>query len=481
LKTGYLKLTKASSNTKITNDNDCYSLAGAVYYVYTDANCSSIAKDIDGCDVILTTDEFGVAHLKNSRHGNSSASNSSNTAVVIGMGTYYAKEVTASPGYYLCAELKKDNPDTMAKNSVHMVTVAAENQVATFACKEVPVDDPFQLTLTKMDSVSGSLPTGTASLEGAVFQITYYDNLKGDTSDSSLTRTWYYVTDANGQFNMRYGTGYLKTGTYTVQDGTSTKSITYTSDDLYYNSQGAITYPLGTYLIKEVQAPRYYTLIGNLTFNGVTNSIANGISIVMRQDANGGGPEFYSVESGKTTKLNHVSASNMGVDIPAEQPEFGTLTIYKYATDGKTPLQGVKFKLTGITDTTKVYEGTTDANGKVVFSDLIPQSYTLIEEETVDGYSLLAEPITVQIPFEVTLTEVGQHADLDLTQAKFDPNTKTWCFYNQTYQISNAVEFVMPTAGGNGVFLPVMCAIGFIALGAGLLYFTTKRRKVRSF
>jgi hypothetical protein len=474
---GYLALTKSSANTGITEGNNCYSLAGAVYYVYTDAACKTPAIDSDGCQVILTTDEDGVAHLKNEKAIHSD--NATSTTVKIGMGTYYAKEVTASPGYYLCSESETDPATKKRLTGVHIVTVAVENQVATFTCKEVPTDDPFQLTLTKMDSVSGGLPTGTASLEGAVFQITYYDNTEGDTASSGLTRTWYFVTNAKGKFNMAAGIGYMESGSYIVQDGTSTKTVTYTSDDLYYDVDGAISYPLGTYLIKEVQAPQYYTLNGTFTFNGVTTKLEDGISIVLRQDTNSGTPVFYSVENGATTDLNKVSATNMAMDIPDEQPEFGSLTIYKYASDGKTPLAGVKFKLTGITDTTKVYEATTDENGKLVFSDLIPQSYTLIEEETVDGYSLLAEPITVQIPFEVTLTEVGEHSDLDLTQAKFDPNTETWCFYNQTYSVSNAVQFEMPVAGGNGVFILVMCAVGFIAMGIGLLYFATKRRKVQ--
>jgi uncharacterized surface anchored protein len=224
VQTGYLALTKSSANTSITDGNDCYSLAGAVYYVYTDASCTTLAKDVHGCDVILETDANGVAHLKNSMSAHSD--DAKNTTVEVGMGTYYAKEVTASPGYYLCSETQIDNPTTMAADSVHMVTVSKENETATFTCEEVPTDDPFQLTLTKMDSVSGSLPTGTASLEGAVFQITYYDNVNGETANSDLTRTWYFTTDENGQFNLEGGVGYLASGSYTVQDGTSTKTVT---------------------------------------------------------------------------------------------------------------------------------------------------------------------------------------------------------------------------------------------------------------
>lgn len=220
---------------------------------------------------------------------------------------------------------------------------------------------------------------------------------------------------------------------------------------------------------------------GTFTFNGVTTSITNGLRIVLKQDVNSGDPVIYSVENGTATKINVVSAVNLKVDIYDEQPEFGSLTIYKYASDGKTPLAGVKFKLTGITDTTKVYEGTTDANGKLVFSDLIPQSYTLIEEETVDGYSLLAEPMTVQIPFEVTLTEVGEQSNLDLTKAKFDPNTQTWCFYNQNYIITNSAQYELPQTGAPGVYPLVLCAVSCIAIGVSFLFFTTRRKKVKAY
>ena len=73
---GYLTLHKDSSNKTLTDTNDCYSLAGAEYGVYTDSNCSNKVAT-------LTTNASGNANT-----------------VSLNPGRYYVKETKAPKGYF---------------------------------------------------------------------------------------------------------------------------------------------------------------------------------------------------------------------------------------------------------------------------------------------------------------------------------------------------------------------------------------------
>lgn len=71
--TGWANLVKTSANPSITDGNSCYSLAGAVYGVYTDWNCTNQVGT-------FTTDEWG----------------NSNT-IELNAGTYYVKGAKRFP------------------------------------------------------------------------------------------------------------------------------------------------------------------------------------------------------------------------------------------------------------------------------------------------------------------------------------------------------------------------------------------------
>ena len=77
LNVGNAKLQKVSSNTSVTNDSDVYSLAGAVYGVYSDKNCQNVIAT-------LTTDDNGNTE-----------------AVEVKAGTVFIKEQQAPAGFKL--------------------------------------------------------------------------------------------------------------------------------------------------------------------------------------------------------------------------------------------------------------------------------------------------------------------------------------------------------------------------------------------
>lgn len=68
LDVGNATIQKTSANTSVTKDNDCYSLAGATYGIYSDKDCSDLVTS-------LTTDKNG-----------------NTDTVEIKAGTYYVKE-----------------------------------------------------------------------------------------------------------------------------------------------------------------------------------------------------------------------------------------------------------------------------------------------------------------------------------------------------------------------------------------------------
>ena len=86
----------------------------------------------------------------------------------------------------------------------------------------------------------------------------------------------------------------------------------------------------------------------------------------------------------------------------------GSIEILKVDADTKQPLSGVVYRLFD-TEGNKIADGTTDANGKLIFDNLKPGSYSYQEISTVDGYqldetkydfSLTGENLTIKVTRE---------------------------------------------------------------------------------
>ena len=235
-------------------------MEGAVYGVYK-------TKD----DAINDTNK--VETLTTDKDGNSNT-------VKLNRGTYYVKELTASKGYELCKE--KDNNYKI--EGIHQVEVKAK-ETTSFTCKETPGNDPFALTLQKMDEETGeAVAPGDTSLNGAIFELAYYTNTDGDTSGTPF-KTWYFETKSengkDGKINCNNPYFLLKS--HTMENGT-----TYTSDELFTNSDGEVQYPVGTYTFKEVSAPLYFQKVGYMNFREYTNGkvdVNTGLKVIIKQNA----------------------------------------------------------------------------------------------------------------------------------------------------------------------------------------------------
>lgn len=256
VKDGYVKLTfpdvvklqlqKSSSNTELTAGNDCYSLNGAEYGIYTDKACTRKIGSI-------TTNASGYGSY--SKYVDASAS-------------YYAKETKAPKGYEL---------DETVYTFVNSGKKAADGtKIYSFSCTDDPVNDPVGIILQKKNAITGE--TTSQGLGGAVFSVSYYAqeidkdyNVKpGDTAPAldskNLKRTWYIETNSNGycDLNKRF-----------LAEG-------YNSDDFYFweNNPEPIV-PIGTVVIREEKAPEGYSLSDVVFYRHISEEIAG-----LAQDTN---------------------------------------------------------------------------------------------------------------------------------------------------------------------------------------------------
>lgn len=435
---------KYSTNPDISANNPCYSLAGAKYNVW----CSDCGKYVGS----TTTNAAGqftklpvhqhwlywyTSHSYDSE-GNITGSTDHYHWEAVSYSAY-AKEVTPAKGFALCTE-------------THTFTVGTDGGFG-FKCGEVPLDDPFALQLQKADADTGKPEAqGTASLEGALFAVDYYANTDEDTSGTPY-RSWVYQTDENGKI-------YVRDEAYLIVED---------SDELYRDENGDIVFPVGTYHVYEIQPPKYYQLSGTIRF---ANSNIKGSASVTE------GLIFMVEDKGGYAQVSYngtgISASNLSLNV-YDEIYRGSVKVLKYDSDGKTPLSGVSFKLVG--DDGSTYTGKSDSSGTVLFDELIPQHYILTETATVDGHQLLKDNIDIDIPLEMSWSDIGYY-NADRSKAVFDAIADAYCFYDITYEVSNAVNFTVPTTGGNPKILYTALAIAFAAMGTGVVIIM-KRRKAR--
>ena len=208
------KIQKSSSNTAVTKENDCYSLAGATYGVYSDKDCKkSVAT--------LTTD-----------------GNGNTDTVELRAATYYVKETKAPKGFQL------------DKNTYTLTVKAGET--ATLKVSDTPKVTDTLVKLFKIDMETGkSTAQGNASLEGAEFVWKYYDGYyTKDNLPAEATRTWTTKTIAEKDSNNEVHYITRLADAYKI------------SGDSFYTQNSTVCLPLGTITVEEKAAPNGYLLEG---------------------------------------------------------------------------------------------------------------------------------------------------------------------------------------------------------------------------
>ena len=278
--TGTVSLSKTSANTGITSGNSCYSLAGAVYGIYSDAGCSAQVAT-------LTTDAGGNA-----------------AAVSLNAGTYYYKELTAPAGYAL-------------DSSVQSFTVT-DGQNTALSVSDTPTNDPAMIILNKVDSETGDMVQGGASLAGAQFTVNYYDGYYNNSNlPANPTRSWI-----------------IQTKEITTKGGNKVYRAVLSNDyfvagDALYSASGINTLPLGTISIEETKAPEGYSLEGAyLQVGGTGTKITGKYVAQITQNGN-----LAQLKGGNTFKVS-------------DKIKRGDFKLTKIDTDNQNRMSDIPFRVT---------------------------------------------------------------------------------------------------------------------------------------
>ena len=266
---GYLTLHKDSSNKTLTNANDCYSLAGAEYGVYTDSNCSNKVAT-------LTTNASGNANT-----------------VSLNPGRYYVKETKAPKGYF-------------TDSQVYTADVSGANRESSpvkLSVSDNPANDPMSMLLGKFDGQktyngAGNLPQGSATLAGAEFTVDYYatldyksyDDLKN--ADVKPMRSWTFSTDSNGFCS--FDIAHFVSG-----------------DAFWYRLDGTPALPRGTVVIRETKAPMGYVKSDEVSFQKIQEN--NSVEGVITYNAPEVAEQVYRSDIEFTKKSDNGSDRLAGV------------------------------------------------------------------------------------------------------------------------------------------------------------------------
>ena len=386
-----LSLQKTSGNTDMTGSNSCYSLAGAKYGIFSDASCTNkLGEMTTGADGKAST---GDAKFK--------------------PGTYYVKELTASPGYLL---------DTQ----VHTMTLANNGSASVNTpFTEVPASEANAVLIQKSSNGDSFLITSSS----AVFTVEYFPN---NNWSGTPSRVWHYKTiDGICRFS---DPAYL--------DDSQSSSTRWTASD------GKIVFPLGTLRISEETAPAGYLKTDTVLKAKIT------------QDTSGGSGIWHwdTPES----EVVHYKPDGLSLD---NAPAPGQIDVFKKASNGR-GLPGCKFLLEYSVDNgqswaavfapTKagdVYPGscsspglnagvlTTGEDGHAIFTGLLADNstlYRITEVSASDGHTLLTEPFVL--------------GTLPLPTGETGPVREV--------HVTDGSTFRLPQTGGNGfVALPIMMTL----------------------
>ena len=237
---GEIMLSKVSANCPVTDGNNNYSLAGAVYGVYTVGNAERNEVDESTRIGEIVTDENGKGSILD--------------GISAGR-TYYIQEISAPKGFCL-------------DENVYAVTPQGTGEdAATVTSVEIPVNDPIAITIIKESSMSYGDPDadmdGIPSLEGTEFTICYYDIDPGEVYEAedleamAPAKTW-IITVKKDEIEGKTVYKTLLSSEYLAEG----------SDELYLSEGGEAILPVGYFTVKETKASPGYTLKDSRYYSG---------------------------------------------------------------------------------------------------------------------------------------------------------------------------------------------------------------------
>ena len=434
---GYLTLHKDSSNKTLTDANDCYSLAGAEYGVYTDSNCSNKVAT-------LTTNASGNANT-----------------VSLNPGRYYVKETKAPKGYF--TDSKVYTADVSGANR--------ESSPVKLSVSDNPANDPVAMLLGKYDGQktyngAGNLPQGSATLAGAEFTVDYYatldyksyDDLK--KADIESTRSWTFKTDADG-FSY-FDTEHFVSG-----------------DAFFYNGQNNICIPRGTVVIRETKAPAGYVKSDDVSFQKIqenpttdavrTYNVPKVAEQVYRSDieftkkADNGSAHL----AGVPFKVTSLTTGESHIAVTDENGYFSSASSWN-AHDSNTNANDWALTASGTIDSTKLdanagfwfgNNSVLDGNGTTATSDAVKADNKLgalpfdtysVEElrcSANEGYALINTTVTVTRDAKTIDLGTFDDPEPEIHTTAYDASDSDHYVGVGTVKISDKVEYSHLVAG----------------------------------
>lgn len=259
ISSGNLIVTKKSSHPELTDENGCYSLAGAEYGLYQG----------DRLYGVLTTDANGRGVLAD-----------------IPYGEYVLKELAPSKGYSLDKSRYK---------------VKIDRRSVSLTVEEVPQGDEVDALLYKIDGEihiewsEDNRGQAAAELAGAVYSVRYYDGYYDSGAafeEISHVRSWVIGTDESGLAVLN-------------------EENLISGDPLYYSSAGNVILPLGTVVINEMKAPEGYLLddtehIVQITASGTEEIVDTYIPPTHSEQIIRGDIDLIKTEDGTMKRLGGV-------------------------------------------------------------------------------------------------------------------------------------------------------------------------------
>lgn len=300
-----------------------------------------------------------------------------------------------------------------------------------------------------------------------------------DTVNKSFTFNVDYLYEENGEQKVDVNKSFVVTGT--VNNGEISVNVSDNKlTDLWR----------GTYRVTEAQTEGY-SLISILCGDGTTcysttseSEIIFTIGSIKNSSGNEelvGGTDSTGKTIGLTEDQINSKAGQIG-EVTFQNERLSTININKQD-NNKNPLAHARFKLE-VKNAGNEYEAVKDVNGEeyivetddkgaAKFENLKSGDYRITEIQSPEGFSLLANPIEVTLPYDVDVNNDSVVCTEGKTPVKYEGKTY---YHDITYTIINNQLFTMPEAGGRNIFMMTLAGTAMIALAAGSTIYYRRRR-----
>ncbi|SOB73194.1 von Willebrand factor type A domain [Anaerobutyricum hallii] len=246
----------------------------------------------------------------------------------------------------------------------------------------------------------------------------------------------------------------------------------------------------GVYSVEEVDIPEdyYFKKLTDNTNNLGTNACVSKTDSTNKKVIFGIGMTAIPTNLSQPATLDTTNEARLSKRVGAvtyTNQQLSTISIIKKSTDAEGKdilLDGVEFKIekkvgnsyeeVSRGDKTN-YTVTTNDKGEAQFTGLEEGTYRITEIKAKNGYSLLANPIEVTLPYQVSGDSNAVRID-ENKAVTYDG--KENCYFDITYTIVNNKLFNMPASGGR--FKATLIGIAVMIMAAGCYILRHRRKRI---